>query len=175
VSVLDQRVTAAVQSAIALAGEVVLLHRLTHAAGRRDWFIIEEIWQLEALRESGRPRDELAVFHGRQLKLRAIADPSFARQVDDLLSSSVPGTEVVIAERRAGDPLLHDAEVLWRPAPPHGTWWHEADGDPAAWVREHAGLSAVAGVHPPLLSEDPAEILCSYWPGADGSISLGIY
>jgi hypothetical protein len=174
-SVFDEGVASAVRDELRSVGEVVLLHRLTRAAGRRDWFILEREGDLDAVRALGRPADSLAVFFGRQLPLRGVADDTMRLRVARLLDSEPLDTEIVVAEQRPGDPLLHEDEIFWRPSEPHPAWRDDQLEDVAAWFREHAGVTVVAGVHPPLLSEDPSDLLVAYWPNPDGSVERGIY
>lgn len=174
-SVFDPRVTDAVRSTIGEVGEVVVLHRLTRAAGRRDWFILEGDDDLDAVRAVGRPADSLAVFFGRHFPFRAVADDAMRERVARLLASEPLDTEIVVAERRSGDLLLHDDETFCRPSQPYPAWRGEQEEDVASWFREHAGVTVVAGVHPPLLSEDPSQILVAYWPDRDGVVERGIY
>jgi hypothetical protein len=92
---------------------------------------------------------------------------------DDLISSSLQGTEVVIAERRGGDALLHDAEVLWRPDPRHGIWWHEEDGDA---IRGCENMRALARWRESIRRSYPrADILFNCSPGPDRGLSAGTY
>lgn len=166
ISTTDTDRLAAVADALVKQPDMVVLHRLTRAAGRRDWYLIERPEQLPDLLRWGRPGDSYTFFLKPQLRIRGRVDDDFAARARAALAEVPDHTdEILVGRLHPGRPLLADVEGICGP---------EAD-DLTTWLYEHWGEPAVAGRHPPLLSEDPEELINAYVPDERGQVRPGVY
>jgi hypothetical protein len=165
-SVFSPDVASAVECAVQRLPDVVVLHRFSRAAGRRDWYVVRSRVQFREAIERGRPGDSYSIFLRPELPLRGPIGQSFASRFEHLLRQvEVPKTEVIMGEVVNNDPLLHDTEG-WSP--------HEI-GEARAWLQEHWGRFAVAGLHPDLFAPSREDVLTAYVPESDGRVRPGVY
>jgi hypothetical protein len=69
------------------SGEVLLLARLSRAAGRKDWYLVHGLGDLDTVVARSRPSDCLTAFSGRYLPNRAITnEETLARALDLVMS-----------------------------------------------------------------------------------------
>jgi hypothetical protein len=143
-------------------GELLVMKRLTRAAGRKDWFLIHTLDDLDTIVSRSRPADCLTVFSGPQLTHRGAAD-------EDAIAAALAvvgrNEESVFGEVVAGDPELADAFA----AVPGDEEWVED------WIRERWQRNIAFGPYPPFLSNDPAVAIDGIVPDEDGSITPGVY
>jgi hypothetical protein len=143
-------------------GELLVLLRLNRAAGRKDWFLIRSLGDLDRVVEGARPSDCLTVFSGHHLPHRRRADANAISAAVSLVSST---EESVFGEIDPDEPQLRDAFA----AVPGDEEWVEE------WIGERPGRAIAFGAYPPFLSEDPKDAVDGIVPTADGLVVVGVY
>lgn len=145
--------------------DIVVLHRLTRAAGAREWYLIRSVGEWREVIAQGRSADSFSLFLRPQLPLRGSIDGSFVDALDRMLEQTEwPKSEVILGEVVGRDTRVRHTEG-WGP--------HERD-EMQEWLREHWGRTAVAGLHPELWSGND-EVLTVYVPDPEGEVQPGIY
>jgi hypothetical protein len=143
--------------------ELLVLNRLSRAAGRKDWYLIRHASDLSAVMDRARPSDCLTVFFKPQLSFRGRARDE-AIWID-ALGVLGEAEEAVFGEIIESDPQLHDAFV----AVSGDEEWIEE------WLMERPNALIVFGAYPPFLDPDPGIAVDGIIPNADGSITEGVY
>jgi hypothetical protein len=143
-------------------GEVLVLARMNRGAGRKDWYLLRQAGDLDAVVARNRSGDCLTAFPGAYLPFRGAAEDKFLPVALDLVMSV---EESVFGELRDGDPELFDSFA----AVPGDEGWV------AEWFAERQGRQVVFGEYPPFLSDDPSIAIDGIVPQADGSVTRGIY
>lgn len=154
------------QSAIAVwldqHGEVLVLVRLSRAAGNKDWYLLHSLDDLATVITRCRPSDCLTAFAGLYLPHRGRASEQLLASALDLVMSV---EESVFGEQQPGDPELLGAI--------------EAEQGDQAWVadwfEERRGRPVAFGEYPPFLSDDTTIAVDGIVPNVDGSVSRGVY
>lgn len=164
-SPLSPEVIARVSTVLHLIGEVVVLHRFTRSAGRRDWHIVRSLPAFYRMIEVGKPADSYTFFLTPQFPLRGQIDEDFATHFIELLNTvEVPKTEVVLGEVEEHTSLIRDAEG----------WSPQEIGEARMWLADHWGRAAAAGLHPNLFASDN-EVRTTFVPNEEGLIVRGVY
>lgn len=143
--------------------ELLVLNRLSRSAGRRDWYLITSVDELDLIVARSRPSDCLTVFSKPQLRHRLIAgDPTAAVLALTMLEET---EEAVFGQIVEGDPQLRDA---FEAVPGDESWVTE-------WLGDRPSSLVAFGPYPPFLDESPAVAIDGLVPGEDGSLVMGVY
>jgi hypothetical protein len=143
--------------------ELLVLNRLSRAAGRKDWYLITNVDELDVIVARSRPSDCLTVFSEPQLPHRLIAgDPAAAVLA---LTTLAETDEAVFGQIVDGDPQLRDA---FEAVPGDEAWVTE-------WLSDRPAAMVAFGPYPPFLDESPAVAIDGLVPGEDGSLTVGVY
>jgi hypothetical protein len=166
IATTDPRLKEFVRTALDHVNDLVVLHRFDRAAGRREWYLMSRIDQFETILSYGVGRDAFTFFLRPHLPIRGILGEALADQFKSALAD-VPEnrSELIICRMVAEQPRLESCEGFSR---------HEA-ADVSNWIHEHAGDSVIGGQHPPLLSNDPDELITAVVPDENGRVQLGVY
>ena len=143
--------------------ELLVLNRLSRAAGRKDWYLIRHVSDLSTVVDRARPSDCLTVFSKPQLRFRGRAGDEAIWT--DALGLLTEADETVFGEIVGSDPQLHDAFA----AVPGDEEWIEE------WLTERPNALVAFGAYPPFLDPDPAIAVDGIIPNADGSVTDGVY
>jgi hypothetical protein len=142
--------------------ELLVLNRLTRAAGRKDWYLVRSRADLDLVVGGASTSDCLTVFSGNHLGYRLRADDDALRLALALVERS---EESLFGEIVSGEAKLRDAFA----AVPGDEGWVED------WIREHWLADIAFGPYPPFLSNDPAMAIDGIVPSADGTVTPGVY
>jgi len=151
-----------VDSGLRKFGEVLVLARMNRGAGRKDWYLLRRVGDLEIVVGRNRPADCQTAFPGLYLPCRGAAGDELLPLALDLVMSV---EESVFGELQDGDPELVDS---FAGVPGDEGWVAE-------WFAERPGRQVVFGEYPPFLSDDPSLAIDAIVPQADGSAAPGIY
>ena len=166
VAVNSAEVTTVLSRALTTQPDVAALFRYSRAAGSRDWFLLSSVEEYHAVAAMGRPDDSLALFLSPQFPLRGVVDDRFTASCLSLFQQVTDySSELVLGVRNEGSAVLTSCESI--------AYTDRTDLD--AWLLEHRGEIAVAGLHPDLFAEDSEDLLVVYVPRADGTVQAGIY
>ena len=143
--------------------ELLVLNRLSRAAGRKDWYLITNVDDLDVIIARSRPSDCLTVFSQAYLPHRVIAgDPATAVLALTMLEQT---DEAVFGQLVDGDPQLRDA--------------FEAVAGDEDWVTEWLSNRPEAlvafGPYPPFLDPNPVVAIDGLVPNDDGTLAAGVY
>lgn len=142
-------------------GEVLLLSRLTRSAGRKDWYLLRRLQDLDVVISRLRPSDCLTAFAGRHLPHRG--------QAEDLVGVAL-NLVAAVEESVFGELTPDDPELLAAFAAAPGD-----EGWVAEWLADRRGRYVAFGEYPPFLSPDTAVALDGIVPDADGTVTRGVY
>ncbi|MDQ5824883.1 MAG: hypothetical protein M3441_11865 [Chloroflexota bacterium] len=140
-------------------GELLVLIRYSHAAGSRDYLLVDEPSQFEDRLDKLRPMTSIIVFRQPQLPLRGIVDSQF---IEMALQTISEGTEYLAL-------YLDEYEYPWSHFH-HGDSKEELRADLQEWL----GKRAAFGPYPPWL-EDNEDVISAIVPGPDGVVRVGVY
>jgi hypothetical protein len=162
----DARLVPIVREALSRISPLVVLHRLTRSAGRRDWYLLWREDQMDEILGKGAAHDAFTFFLQPQLRLRGRLDKSMADKLRRSLAEiPVNKSELILAREVPGETGLEDSEGFSRA---------EIE-DLNQWMAEHMGETVAAGPHPPLLSRDPQDLVTAIVPDDQGRIEPGVY
>ena len=142
----------------------MVLCRYVGAAGRKDWYWVRNVADLDTVFTKGRPSDSYTVFLQPQLPHRGTASP-------DLCARALEG-------------LVDEAELLFGvitggvgPLDWINAYAPDADaiGEVTDWFDEHEGDPVAFGPYPPFWTDDEAIAVTGYVPRADGTVHVGAY
>jgi hypothetical protein len=146
--------------------ELLVLHRLSRAAGRRDWFLVSSMEEVAAALQEGLPHDAFTFFVQPQLPIRGVGTEELAATLRAMLQQIPENqSELLVACHLPGLSRLEDVEGFSK---------HESS-DLDRWLLEHSGSEVVAGRHPPLLSDTEQERITAVVPDERGNVEPGVY
>ena len=141
---------------------LLVLVRMNRGAGRKDWFLVRSLGDLDTTLIRSSTSDCLTVFAGRHLPYRGRADDALLERALTLVGSV---DESVFGEVVDNDPELVDSFAA---VPTDGEWVRE-------WFTERWGRPVAFGEYPPFLSDDPTIAIDGIVPKPDGTVERGIY
>lgn len=131
-------------------------------AGRKDWYLIRSLSDLDRVIGRGSTSDCLTVFAGRQLPFRGPAG-------EDLLSRALEVVarfdESLFGELAGEDVELKDVVVA---EPGNGQSVQE-------WMLDRLGHHIAFGPYPPFHSDDPELAIDGIIPANDGTVTVAAY
>lgn len=157
-SALGPRFLSMLSSELRSRGEVLLLHRRTHAGGAKDWYLISDAEDASEILKRGRQRDMFQAFPGHLFSQRGALDAGLQER---MLSDGRTTAELVVAQQPAGAGALAPLRVF------------EPDDEDELreTLLDWAGTTVVAGAWP----SDQDEIARGYIPDLDGRLRPGVY
>jgi hypothetical protein len=131
-------------------------------AGRKDWYLIRSISDLDTVVARAAPSDCLTVFAGRHLPNRGRAGNDLLRTALEVVAGN---EESVFGEIVRGEPALKDAFAAV----------HGDEERVQEWIGDRLGRRIAFGTYPPFLSPDPNVAIDGIVPATDGSITVAAY
>ncbi|HET6833812.1 MAG TPA: hypothetical protein VFH30_08070 [Acidimicrobiales bacterium] len=144
------------------SAELLVLNRMAWGAGRKDWYLIRSLSDLDTVVVRAAPSDCLTVFAGQHLPNRGRAGNDLLRTALEVVADN---EESVFGEIVRGEPELKDAFAA---VPGDEEWVQE-------WIGDRLGRRIAFGAYPPVLSLDPNVAIDGIVPATDGSITIAAY
>jgi hypothetical protein len=148
-----------VDAALAVEGELIVLHRPAYAAGLKLWALVRSREDLVEFIRSGQPRSSFVVFLRREVPLRGTVERDLIRRAIDLLQQH---RELLLLELDAAGGIVDDTSL-------------EDAAEVEAWLAEREGRQVAVGRYPPFWLDDGDEVIGAYCPDPDGVVRSGAY
>jgi hypothetical protein len=165
IATTDPHLVDRLSATLARLPDVVVLQRINRAAGRRDWFLMTELDDLNEIFDRGEPQDAFTFFLRSELQIRGRVGESLIRQLRLALNGIQENREELLLARVIPNRALLESEGFSR---------HE-EMDLVAWLNERVGEPVIAGPHPPLFSTDPRVQVTAVVPDQEGKVTPGVY